>query len=79
MEYRSYVGRDFCVHWVERDAGKLTVKQSFALSSSKARRGVDLVVQVEGCLKFICRNASARSCPIGGSASLAEDDIISSS
>jgi hypothetical protein len=53
MEYRSYIGRDFCEHWVERSAVKLTVRQSFAQSSSKSTRGFYAVARIEGCLKFV--------------------------
>ena len=71
MEYRSYVGRDFCEHWVGRSAGKLTAGGCMRRAATKSRRGVFAVTQVEGCLEFICRNGAALCLcfPIGGVAS----------
>ncbi|KAJ4989655.1 hypothetical protein SVAN01_04872 [Stagonosporopsis vannaccii] len=66
MENRSYVGRDFCEHWVERSAGKLTAKQSCAQSSSKAGWDGYAVAQLERCSKFVCRYAAAVCLPHRG-------------
>ena len=66
MEYRSYVGRDFCEHWVGRSTGKLTVGGCMRKAAEKLRRGVFAVTQVEGCLEFICRNDAALCFPHWG-------------